>query len=93
MTRSGIRMADVFNAELFETRVRRLASGFKQRYGEHLKYEVEEEIARFNEYRDQLRPFVIDEIPLLRSAKASNAKIMIEGANAIMLDIGMSENG
>jgi len=52
-----------------------------------LQYDVEEELGRFKKYIEELQPFVIDEIPLLRSAKASKAKILVEGAQAIMLDI------
>lgn len=36
---------------------------------------------------DEIRPYVIDEVPLLRSAKNAKAKILVEGAQAIMLDI------
>jgi adenylosuccinate synthase len=35
----------------------------------------------------ELRPYIIDEVPLLRSAKEQKAKILVEGAQAIMLDI------
>ncbi|TKA71651.1 hypothetical protein B0A49_04295 [Cryomyces minteri] len=87
MTRSGIRMTDIFDAELFETKLRRLADGFKKRFGDLLTYDADEEIARFQDYREKLRPFVIDQIPLLKSAKEMKAPILVEGANAIMLDI------
>ena len=46
-TRSGVRIAEIFNEKLFEERLRALARGFKKRYGELLKYDVEEEISRF----------------------------------------------
>ncbi|KAL2352261.1 adenylosuccinate synthetase-like protein [Cryomyces antarcticus] len=87
MTRSGIRITDIFDAELFETKLRRLADGFKKRFGDLLTYDADEEIARFQDYREKLRPFVIDQIPLLKSAKEMKAPILVEGANAIMLDI------
>lgn len=38
-------------------------------------------------YRVKLAPFIIDIIPLMTSIYASNKKILVEGANAIMLDI------
>ncbi|MCJ1295675.1 hypothetical protein MMC34_007239 [Xylographa carneopallida] len=89
MTRSGIRMADIFDQKLFEAKTRRLASGFKKRYGDLLEYDVEAEIKSFRDYRERLQPYVIDQIPLLQSAKEQKANILIEGANAIMLDIDM----
>ena len=82
-------MADIFDQKLFEAKTRRLASGFKKRYGDLLEYDVEAEIKSFRDYRERLQPYVIDQIPLLQSAKEQKANILIEGANAIMLDIGM----
>ena len=83
-----MQIADVFDHELLESKLRRLYDGYKKRFGDLLKYDVEEEITRFKSYTEQLQPFVIDEVPLLRSAKAAKSKILVEGAQAIMLDIG-----
>ena len=87
MTRSGIRISEIFNEELFETKLRRIADGFNKRYGDLLEYDPEAEIAAFKEYREKLAPFVIDQVPFLQSAKESKTSILVEGANAIMLDI------
>lgn len=47
-TRSGVRISEIFNEELFNAKLRELARGYKERYGDLLKYDVEEEISRFN---------------------------------------------
>ncbi|KAE9381583.1 Adenylosuccinate synthetase [Stipitochalara longipes BDJ] len=86
-SRSGIRICEVFNEELFNQRLRELAAGFKKRYGDLLKYDVEEEISKFNEYRKELGNYVIDQVPLMKSAQDANSPILIEGANALMLDL------
>lgn len=86
-SRSGIRMADIFQEEFFEKKIRALAAGFKKRFGDLLEYDPEDEIAKFKEYRSILRTLVIDQVPLLLSAQESKAPILIEGANALMLDI------
>jgi adenylosuccinate synthase len=52
--RSGIRVHDILDEEKFNRMIRQLASGYKKRYGDLLKYDVEEEISRFNEYRKEL---------------------------------------
>lgn len=39
------------------------------------------------EYRTTLAPYVVDQVPLIRSAQESNTPILVEGANALMLDI------
>jgi adenylosuccinate synthase len=46
--RSGIRVGEVFNKELFDRKIRELARGFQLRYGELLEYDVEKEIAKFD---------------------------------------------
>jgi len=87
MTRSGLRMCDLFDEEVFEKKLRRVADGYKKRFGDLLQYDVEEEIARYKELRPKIAPYVVDQVPLLQSAKEKNAKILVEGANALMLDI------
>jgi adenylosuccinate synthase len=43
--RSGVRLAEAFDEQLFEKKLRRLADGYKKRYGDLLKYDVEKELA------------------------------------------------
>lgn len=85
--RSGVRVHEIFNEELFERKLRQLASGYKKRFGDLLKYDVEEEIARFKEYRPKLASYVVDAVQYMKQAQDRNYKILIEGANALMLDI------
>jgi adenylosuccinate synthase len=47
MTRSGIRIADLFDEEIFEAKLRRLAYGFQKRFGDLLKYSVEDELSKY----------------------------------------------
>lgn len=46
-TRSGVRLSEVFDADRFELKLRTLAAGYRKRYGDLLKYDVEDEISRF----------------------------------------------
>ncbi|KAF2641449.1 Adenylosuccinate synthetase [Massarina eburnea CBS 473.64] len=85
--RSGLRMCDLFDEDVFEPALRRLASGYQKRFGDLLKYNVDDEIAKFKELLPKLGEYVVDEIPLLASAKEKNAKVLVEGANALMLDV------
>ncbi|KAF2702654.1 Adenylosuccinate synthetase [Pleomassaria siparia CBS 279.74] len=87
MTRSGLRVCDLFDEEIFEQKFRRMVHGFQKRFGDLLKYDVEEEITKYKELRVKLQDYVVDQIPLLASAKEKNSKILVEGANALMLDI------
>ena len=48
MARSGVRISEIFNEDLFNKKLRALADGYKKRYGDLLNYDVEAEIAKFN---------------------------------------------
>ncbi|KAB5542468.1 Adenylosuccinate synthetase [Coniochaeta sp. 2T2.1] len=85
--RSGIRLAEAFDEELFERKLRRLADGYKKRYGDLLKYDVEKEIAEWREFRPKLADYCVDAVQFISDAQRTNKKILIEGANALMLDI------
>lgn len=86
-TRSGVRMGDIFDHDKLETDLRRMESGFRKRYGDSLEYSVEEEIERFKGYAESLREIVVDEVSTLRALKNSNASILVEGGQALLLDI------
>ncbi|KPM38454.1 Adenylosuccinate synthetase [Neonectria ditissima] len=85
--RTGIKLAEIYDAELFERKLRQLAAGYSKRYGDLLKYDVEDELERFKEYRTQLPKYTVDAISLIKQAQDSDTPILIEGANALMLDI------
>ncbi|KAL2188468.1 Adenylosuccinate synthetase [Thermothelomyces heterothallicus CBS 203.75] len=85
--RNGIRVHEIFDQETFERKLRRLAEGYKKRFGDLLEYDVEEEIARFREYRGMLGEYVVDAVNYMHAAQAKGVDILIEGANALMLDI------
>lgn len=46
-SRNGVRISEIFNESLFEGKMRELAKVAVKRWGDLLKYDVEEEIARF----------------------------------------------
>ncbi|KAL8733328.1 MAG: hypothetical protein Q9166_002152 [cf. Caloplaca sp. 2 TL-2023] len=86
--RSGVRIHQIFDKEEFDRRLRALAEGAKKRYGDAIAgYDEMEEISRFDTYREQLRPFVVNAIPLIQSAEEKDLDILVEGANALLLDI------
>lgn len=61
--------------------MRRLAAGYQKRFGELFQYDIEAELARFDEYRKTLKKYVVDGVAFMRAAQESNQKIVIEGAN------------
>ena len=86
--RSGVRIVDmVYNKASTDERLRNLAAGYKKRYGDLLDYDVEEEIRRCDQYREQLRPMVVDAVNVVTEAQKNGEQILVEGANALMLDV------
>lgn len=90
-SRSGIRVHHLVSEEPeawedFKTRYHRLVQSRYKRYGE-FDYDVEAELQKYEKYREALRPFVVDSVAFIQKAIADEKKILIEGANALMLDI------
>ncbi|RYP74880.1 hypothetical protein DL771_002801 [Monosporascus sp. 5C6A] len=86
-SRNGITISEMFNEEVFERKLRNLAAGYKKRFGDLLEYDVEEELERFKKYRPDLANYVVDAVPLIADAQKKGSKILVEGCQAMMLDI------
>jgi len=85
--RIGIRMADLMSDfSLFEEKYRSLAGSFQSQFSD-LEINVEEELARYRNYVEEIRPCVKDTIPFMYNSLRNGKKILVEGANAAMLDI------
>ncbi|PGH09189.1 adenylosuccinate synthetase [Helicocarpus griseus UAMH5409] len=83
--RRGVRIGEVLEEGVVESKLRALEAGYRRRFGE-LQYDLEEEVKRFNEYRTKLQPFVVDQMAFMQKHKSSPCTL-VEGANALMLDI------
>ena len=86
MARSGIRMSMIHDKTKFDFKLREMANSARKRYGEHLQYDVEKEIADFDGFRERIRPMVVDTIPIIAAAQKEEKRILVEGANALLLD-------
>ncbi len=76
-------MTDIFYPELFEEKVKRLAAGYQKRFGELFEYDIKAELARFEEYREKMRKYVVDGVSFMTSAQQNGTKIVVEGANVM----------
>eukprot|EP01129_Flabellula_baltica_P010222 TRINITY_DN429_c0_g1_i2.p1 TRINITY_DN429_c0_g1~~TRINITY_DN429_c0_g1_i2.p1 ORF type:complete len:485 (-),score=138.48 TRINITY_DN429_c0_g1_i2:1888-3300(-) len=85
-TRIGIRVGDLANFDKFEDKYRRLVDFYKQTYP-NLETDVDAEIQRYKEYYNAIKPLIVDGVGYINDAYAEGKRIMIEGANATMLDI------
>ncbi|REE78611.1 adenylosuccinate synthetase [Paenibacillus taihuensis] len=88
--RNGIRVADLMDAEEFETKLRRLVAEknqvIEQVYGGE-KLNADEILEQYLAHAEILRPYVTDTSVVLNDAIDSNKKVLFEGAQGVMLDI------
>lgn len=85
-SRSGLRVHHLFDDGSFANQFRKLVEGRYKRYG-YFEYDTEGEIVRYQQLAARLKPFVVDSVTYIHSALKSGKRILVEGANALMLDI------
>lgn len=83
--RSGVRIGDLLEWEHFEKMLRNLAHSMETLY--QIKVDVEEELRCHKECVSELGECITDTVDYLNTALESGKKILVEGANATMLDI------
>ncbi|KAI1771937.1 adenylosuccinate synthetase [Hypoxylon cercidicola] len=85
-SRDGLRIVDMYS-DSFEPKLRLLAQGYLKRYGELLKYDVDDELRRFQEYKERLRPHIVDAVEYIRDVQEKGLSVLVEGSQALMLDL------
>lgn len=85
-SRSGLRVHHLYDFDTFAEKFRTLVEGRFKRYGS-FEYDTEGEIARYRAFAERLRPFVVDGVTFIHSMLSSHRRILVEGANALMLDL------
>jgi len=87
MTRNGIRIVDLLDDfEVFSGKFSILADNHMVRFPS-LKVDKEAELLRYKELAERVRPLVIETVSFLHNRLAGGDKVLVEGANAAMLDI------
>lgn len=81
--RSGIRVGDIFNKDLMDSKLRTMAAAYAKRFGDLFKYDVEAEIRQYDDWRPKLAPYVVDQVQAIQQMEP----LLVEGANALMLDV------
>jgi len=85
-SRSGIRVHHLYDQKDFEERFRGTVANKKKRYGD-FEYDVDAEIERYKQLAERLAPYVVDSVKLVNDAIQSGKRVLVEGANALMLDL------
>lgn len=84
--RNGVRIGDLKDMAYFESRLRSLVKQLKSAYPE-LEIDIDKELAYFGRIRGQILPMVKDTVHFSNNALAENKSILVEGANATMIDL------
>lgn len=86
INRMGLRIGELINWESFETHYRNNLALLQKIYP-GLEHNADEELEAFKKHREELLPYITDTVALLHEQISTGKKILLEGANATMLDI------
>jgi len=86
MNRTGVRIGDLRNMHLFEEKLNRIVHVVKKRFAS-VQVDVAAEVKRYTDYAKELDDMIVDGVAWLNQAHKDGRKILLEGANAAMLDI------
>uniref|UniRef100_A0A671TNU5 Adenylosuccinate synthetase n=1 Tax=Sparus aurata TaxID=8175 RepID=A0A671TNU5_SPAAU len=91
--RNGIRVCDlVSDFKVFQDKFRMLAEHFLTMYP-NLNIDIDGELEQLKGYAERLRPLVTDGVYFMHKAlNGPSKKILVEGANAALLDIDFGEH-
>jgi len=91
--RSGIRICDLMNAEVFGKKVRENVEVknkmIKYVYNKDIQLDADAIIQEYQEYAKRLAPYVSDTTVLVYDAVRANKEVLFEGAQGTLLDIDL----
>lgn len=85
--RNNLRVCDLKDPALFKDKLERLVADAAARFPELKSYDVEAELTKYAEMSKTILPLVTDSISFIHDALDDGKRLLIEGANATMLDI------
>ena len=83
--RTNLRVGDLRYMKHFAENLAKNVESIQKRY--KFEYDVAAEVERYKKYAELLEPMIVDSIAYVNEAYDSGKKILIEGANATMLDL------
>lgn len=86
ISRNGVRVGDLKDWDYFEQRFRALAEHHVRSF-EGLEVDIEDQLAYYKSISERVCGMTIDTIDLTNKKYKEGKKILVEGANATMLDI------
>ncbi|CBZ50758.1 putative adenylosuccinate synthetase [Neospora caninum Liverpool] len=83
--RTGVRVGDLLNFEVFEMKYTRLVQELKERY--RLDFDEREELERHRHYANIFGERITDTVSFMRKCVSERKRVLVEGANATLLDL------
>src|SRR5690606_27689363 len=83
--RTNLRVGDLRYMKHFAENLAKNVESIQKRY--KFEYDVAAEVERYKKYAELLEPMIVDSVAYVNEAYDSGKKILIEGANATMLDL------
>jgi adenylosuccinate synthase len=84
--RIGVRVGDLLHPETLEDKIGRLLRYYQLSFPS-LNVNPKQEADKYLQFAQRIRPMIIDSVQYINDAHAQGKRIMIEGANATMLDV------
>lgn len=86
-SRIGLRVCDLFvEPEVLREKLCLLVDSYKSRFPA-LNFDIDAELKKYKAFAEEIRPMVCDTVYYVNTAIKENRRIIVEGANAAMLDI------
>lgn len=90
VARWGIRTVDLLNLDTFKEKLQ-LALNYKnailKKVFQYPPLSFEEIYSQYQDYANQLKPYIINTLPVIHGALASHQNLIVEGAQGTMLDL------
>ena len=84
--RNGLRCGDLQDMEYFASRLSSLTTQLQRAYP-GFKIDTDKELEFINSIRGKLLPMIVDSVQFANEALENNKSILVEGANATMIDL------
>jgi len=83
--RRNLRVCDLLDFHRVEEQLPKIVAELQRQIS--FPYNIPEEIAKYRDFAKRLEPYIIDSVYYLYEAHRTGKKILIEGANACLLDV------
>jgi adenylosuccinate synthase len=83
--RNGLRAGDLLRFDTFESKLRQMVKWLQSRV--YFEYDIEQEVIVYRQFAEMLAPRIKDTVTLVHDGVRAGDNVLIEGANAALLDI------